>query len=320
MHDVLDIAVGVLVDRQGRLLIAERRPDTPGAGYWEFPGGKHEEGESIADCLARELTEEIGVTDIAGAPLIRFMHNRGPRPVRLHVWRIHNWTGEPGGREGQQVRWATRAQLDAFALLPATDVILAALALPRRYLITPSQVDGNRDGWFAALDTALASGVRLLRLRDVKRSDTEYADLATAVIERAHRHNVAVMLDRSADMVKALNADGLHWNADRIAAAKQRPIGATYWFAASAHDSHELDAALVVGADFATVSPLAKTRSHPGSCPLGWPGFEALRCDRALPVYALGGLETTDEKDALAHNAQGIAAIRGLWSGLTDHS
>lgn len=318
MTDILDIAVGVLVDGEGRLLIAQRRPETPGAGYWEFPGGKREPGEAIFGCLARELAEEIGVTDITGVPLIRFSHDRGPRPVRLHVWRIDDWTGEPGGREGQVVRWMPRERLDSVELLPATDVILTALALPRRYLITPRLADNDRDAWFAALDAALASGIRLLRLRDSDLSDARYARLAEAVIERARRHGAAVLLDRDAAMVKSLGAAGLHWPAKRIAAARRRPVGRDLWFAASAHDSAELEAAIAAGADFATLSPVAITASHRRSTPLGWPGFENGREDLALPVYALGGLEIADQNDALAHNAQGIAAIRGLWPGTAD--
>lgn len=318
MSTVLDIAVGVLVDRHGRLLIARRRPDTPGAGYWEFPGGKREPGESLFDCLARELAEEIGVTDLVGEPLIRFAHDRGPRPVRLHVWRIDRWTGEPGGREGQRVQWVDRHALDDYELLPATDVILAALALPRRYLITPRLADAARTDWFAALDEALAGGVRLLRLRDPDLSDTAYAELAEAVIDRAHRQSTAVLLDRDAGLVSDLNADGLHWSAERIAAAGSRPVPADRWFAASAHDERELQAAIAAGADFATLSPVAATASHPEAAALGWPGFENRRADHPLPVYALGGLEIFDEPHALDHNAQGIAAIRGLWPGAAD--
>ncbi|HET7313169.1 Nudix family hydrolase [Salinisphaera sp.] len=318
MNKPLDIAVGVLVDAQGRVLIAQRRPDTPGAGYWEFPGGKREPGEPLFDCLARELAEEIGVTDLVGAPLIRFAHDRGPRPVRLHVWRIHGWTGEPGGREGQRVRWVAADALDEVELLPATDVILAALALPRRYLITPRLAESGHGDWFAALDRALAQGTRLLRLRDPDLADEDYARLAESVIERAHRHRAAVLLDRDADMVAALGADGLHWSASRIAAATRRPVGRRHWFAASAHDRDELEAALAADADFAALSPVVATATHPRARPLGWPGFESLRADRALPVYALGGLEAADQDDAIAHNAQGIAAIRGLWPETAD--
>lgn len=313
MDTPLDIAVGVLVDSQGRLLIAQRRPETPGAGYWEFPGGKQEQGEAIFDCLTRELAEEIGVTDLRGVPLIRFCHDRGPRPVRLHVWRIDDWTGTPGGREGQDIRWASTDELNSVSLLPATDVILAALALPRQYLITPGILDYGEIDWFEGLDQALASGTRLLRLRDPALTDTEYARLAERVIELARTYQTAVLLDRDTDMVEALGAAGLHWSVDQLERAGGRPVSSQHWFVVSAHSSAELDAAVEAGADFATLSPVAVTTSHPEASPLGWPGFENERGELALPVYALGGLGPDDAEDAIAHNAQGVAAITGLW-------
>src|SRR5699024_278088 len=185
MDDVLDVAVGVLIDRHKGLLIAQRRPDVPGAGCWEFPGGKHEPGESMLDCLKRELAEEIGITDLVVAPLIRFTHNRGSRPVRVHVWCVHDWVGQPGGREGQAVHWVQRESMNQYALLPATDVILKALDLPREYQVTPPVAGMGRDRWFQALNGMLAQGAWLLRLQDDTLSDGAYADLAVDIIDRA---------------------------------------------------------------------------------------------------------------------------------------
>lgn len=311
----IDIAVGVVVNPAGRLLIAERRPNTPGAGYWEFPGGKREAGETALACLERELAEEIGITGLRATPLIRFAHDRGPRPVRLHVWRVHDWTGTPGGREGQAIRWVERADLPVAELLPATEVIIAALDLPRRYLLTPPLASQGRTAWLASLDAALAGGIRLLRLRDPALPADTYAELARAVIARAHAHGAKVLLDRDPDMVVALGADGLHWPARRLDDCGERPLGAACRFAVSAHDGEQLAAAARLGADFATLSPVVATASHPGAAPLGWPDFERLRADHALPVYALGGLGAADCAAALAHNAQGVAAIRGFWPG-----
>ena len=67
------------------------------------------------------------------------------------------------------------------------------------------------------------------------------------------------------------------------------------------------------GADFAVLSPVAATATHPGAVPLGWDGWAAARADHALPVYALGGLGSDDLDVAARHNAQGVAAIRGFW-------
>lgn len=311
----IDIAVGVLVDARRRLLIAQRRPGTPGAGCWEFPGGKREGSESMADCLARELAEEIGVRDCRGEPVIRFSHTRGERPVRLHVWRIDQWQGEPEGLEGQSLAWVERSQLSDHTLLPATDVILRALDLPRHYVITPALSAADPDRWWASLNALLAhESVSLLRLRDQRLEDPAYQTLAGQVVAYAHDNGVRVLLDRSAALCEAVGADGLHWPVARLIAQGRPALAPDKLLAVSAHTGHDLTAAVARGADFATLSPVAATTSHPGAAPLGWDGWTAARADHALPVYALGGLGCDDIDIARSHNAQGVAAIRGFWT------
>ncbi len=73
--------------------------------------------------------------------------------------------------------------------------------------------------------------------------------------------------------------------------------------------------ALALGADFATLSPVAATATHPGVAPLGWAAFGALVEAASLPVYALGGMGAADEAQARALGAQGVAGIRGFWNG-----
>ncbi|MES1926146.1 Nudix family hydrolase [Salinisphaera sp. T31B1] len=309
----LDIAVGVLIGRDGRLLIAQRREGTPGAGCWEFPGGKHEPPEAMHDCLARELAEEIGVENLQARPVIRFSHAHGERPVRLHVWRIDHWSGEPTGREGQTLRWVERKALADYELLPATDAIIKALFLPARYAITPSRAAADPGQWFAALERCLAGGIRLLRLRDQGLDDTAYAALATDVIVAARAYGAVVLLDRDAEMCRAVGADGLHWPVGRLLEAGARPLGREHLVAVSAHTSFDLAAAVRLEADFAVLSPVAATPTHPGAPGMGWEAWRVARGDHALPVYALGGLDEADLDTAIEQGAQGVAAIRAFW-------
>lgn len=315
LETALDIAVGVLVDSAGRVLIARRRAHTPGAGFWEFPGGKREAGEAIDVCLARELAEEIGIDVKRGQPLVRFAHDRGPRPVRLHVWRIDDWQGQPSGLEGQVVRWAEPGTLDLSTLLPATEVIINALRLPPRYLITPGLTDGDPATWLSGIDRALADGIRLIRMRDPALDDAAYEKIVAAVVERAHAAGAQVLLDRDAALMQRVGADGLHWPAQRLIDAAQRPLDRRHWVAVSAHDSSDLRRAAAIGVDFATLSPVQPSMTHPQAAVLDWPGFAEQRGDWALPVYALGGLAGADIDTARTHNAQGVAAIRGFWPG-----
>src|SRR5699024_8408610 len=174
-----------------------------------------------------------------------------------------------------------------------------------QYQMTLPTGDVDREHWFRSLDRMLKQGARLLRLQDDSLSDRAYADLASAVIDRARRQSAAVMLDRSADMVVDLGAGGWHCSGAQIRHFDHRPIGREYWLAVACQTERDLVLALATEADFAVVSPVVTAGSNPDSC-LGWPGFERLRGDYALPVYAGGDMVPADEKDAIMHNAQGI--------------
>ena len=97
----LHVAVGVLTDANGRILIARRPPELHQGGLWEFPGGKVEPGETLQCALVRELKEELGVTVKATEPLLEIRHDYGDREVFLDVHRVIAWQGEARGMEGQ---------------------------------------------------------------------------------------------------------------------------------------------------------------------------------------------------------------------------
>lgn len=104
-----EVAVGILIRADGALLLSTRPEGKPYAGYWEFPGGKIEEGESVAQALQRELIEELGVTiDQAQTRVWKVTEHDYPHAlVRLHWCKVHEWSGEFEMREGQQMAWQT---------------------------------------------------------------------------------------------------------------------------------------------------------------------------------------------------------------------
>ncbi len=106
-RSVVDVAVGVLIAPDGRFLLTSRPAGKVYAGYWEFPGGKLEAGETVEQALRRELQEEIGVTIGTAHPwkttLVDYPHGL----VRLHFCKVHEWTGELQMHEGQQFGWQT---------------------------------------------------------------------------------------------------------------------------------------------------------------------------------------------------------------------
>ena len=127
-----DVAVGIVFDRDGRVLLGQRPAGKPYAGWWEFPGGKLEPGESVADALARELHEELGIRVLSSRPWIVREHSYPHARVRLHFRQVFHWRGEPVAREGQAFGWTRPDAIAHEPLLPATVPILGMLALPRR--------------------------------------------------------------------------------------------------------------------------------------------------------------------------------------------
>ena len=131
----VDVAVGVLIERdeqgrEGRFLLTSRPEGKVYAGYWEFPGGKLEQGESVEQALRRELQEEIGVTIEAAEPwkveLMDYPHAR----VRLHFCKVFAWEGAFEMREGQQMAWQS-LPVESAPVLPGTIPVLQWLAAER---------------------------------------------------------------------------------------------------------------------------------------------------------------------------------------------
>lgn len=129
-RQIVEVAVGVLSRADGAYLLTTRPPGKAYAGYWEFPGGKLEAGESVEQALRRELQEEIGVT-IGAALVWRSSVVDYPHAlVRLHFCRVTQWVGEPTMREGQAFAWQT-LPVQVTPVLPGTVPVLAWLAEAR---------------------------------------------------------------------------------------------------------------------------------------------------------------------------------------------
>ena len=100
---------------------------------WEFPGGKVEGGESIAEALARELSEELGIEVLENAHFSTIEHDYPNMSVSIDFFLVSAWRGQPTGIEGQKLRWVNENELDASMLLPADAPIIAALAGLRKH-------------------------------------------------------------------------------------------------------------------------------------------------------------------------------------------
>jgi 8-oxo-dGTP diphosphatase len=127
---VTEVAVGVIFNADGAFLLAKRPPGKPYADYWEFPGGKLEQGESVHQALERELVEELGIL-IQGSHAWEIIEHDYPHAyVRLHLLIVKQWQGEVQGLEGQELYWQAQNGNDlaeVSPLLPATITIIQML-------------------------------------------------------------------------------------------------------------------------------------------------------------------------------------------------
>jgi 8-oxo-dGTP diphosphatase len=311
----IDVAVGVL-RRGAGILLTRRLAGTHLEGYWELPGGKFEPGETASQALLRELHEELGITVTAARPLICHQHRYAERAVRLHAFEVTAWQGEPHGRQGQALRWADPDTLDPAELPPADGPLLGAARLPDLYAIS-GDFEGDLDDFLHRVERLIRAGVKLLCLRSPRLDAGTYQTLARVVQARARPAGLALLLHGAGAWLAPLAAElgaGLHLPARALATRAHRPLPVGAWCAASCHDATELAQAARIGCDFAVLSPVAATASHPAATPLGWAGFAALAECAALPVYALGGMRPDLADTARAHGGQGVAVLSGLWA------
>lgn len=309
--EVVEVAVGVVYDGAGRILLAQRAAHLHQGGGWEFPGGKLERGETPAMALARELREELGIQVGEVLPLMEIPHRYPERTVRLHVFEVRTFSGEATGLEGQGLDWVDPRDLPRYRLPAADRGIVQAVNLPDLMLITGAFPDES--DFAARLHSALARGIRLVQLRAPELDEEAFARLAALAHEACRGAGARLVLNCPVPWFGRLEADGLHLSGARLMALAERPVGPDRLLGASCHDAAQLAQAARVGVDYALLSPVHATASHPEAAPLGWEAFARLVREVPFPVYALGGLTRSDLLLARRHGARGIAAIRGLW-------
>lgn len=310
---MIEVAAGILTDVQGRVLLMQRLPGKHLAGKWEFPGGKLEAGETIARALVRELREELGIEVLASTPLISIPWRYPEKTVRLHALRVTAWRGEPRAREGHPLRWVDSCAMDA-ATMPAADApIVTALRLPTSYVIADSApgLAGKHLHATAAKHGDGDDRAPLLQLRMPGATNVDVRRTALAGLETDPALRGSLLINHDIDLARELGV-GVHLKAAQLRELPGRPLPADVWVGTSCHDAGELELAARMGADFATLSPVRTTVSHPDATPLGWERFARLVADARLPVYALGGVGLDDLDHALAAGAQGVAGIRAF--------
>lgn len=317
VEHVVRVAVAIILNSFGQVLLSKRHPDVHQGSLWEFPGGKINTGEPVFKALAREIQEELGLGIKHATPVMRIAHQYSDKSVLLDVWRVDKFTGDPVGLEGQPVQWWHVNDLDKLPFPAANEGIKEMMKLPAIYGITPAitvNTPDNADEFFLKLDAALKNGLRLIQVRQPKMNQDELESFTKQVLAACENYDDAkILVNSDPEQVLRMGADGVHLSSKQLNQLPEKPLADGLLVSASCHNEQELKKAELIGADFVVLSPVQHTKSHPETIPLGWEKFKQLATACNLPVYALGGMTRDDIQQAQLAGAVGVSILSGLW-------
>lgn len=305
------VAVGVIRDTDGRVLVSRRAEHLHQGGLWEFPGGKREAGETIREALQRELHEELGIRVTCAEPFLRISHDYPDKSVLLDVWQVTAFEGTPQGLQGQPLSWLPVKELTRYTFPPANRPIITALRLPRQMLVTGEW--RNLQTFEHRLGRALRNGIRLVQLRAHGLNETEYLQLCARTDNLCRQFGALWVANTDVSIQEGLGADGLHLTSARLMTCTERPVPRSVLFGASCHSLEEIRHAERVDADYITLGPVLPTASHPGAVTLGMEGFARLCGSSGLPVFALGGMHPELLGKVTDAGGFGLAGIGCYW-------
>lgn len=304
-----NVAAGVLINDRDEFLLATRPEGKAYAGWWEFPGGKIEAGETPREAAIREIAEELGVTVGTAYPWLTETFVYPHTTVRLQFFQVTSWTGDLHPHEGQIFSWHKMGTLEVEQILPANLPILKSLALPRFFAITCAHELGEEQQ-LQCLERRLSDGLRLVQIREKGWPVDRLRAFAEQVLLRARQYGALVYLNDEAALAQELGC-GVHYSSDRLMALNEAPFLPA---GASCHTVDEVRHAEKLGLDYALVGPVQATATHPGAVTLGWDGLaKLLEHGYSIPVYALGGLSRSDLGSARIAGAHGVAMMRAAW-------
>lgn len=293
---VVDVAAALIVQSAGstrQFLVARRKADQHQGGLYEFVGGKVEEGEQVADALAREVFEEVGLCINTAVPLTTIEHDYGDKRVRLHVFYVDDFTGEATGKEGQVVKWVDLPTMLGLPMPKANNTIKRLTMLSPLYAITQEvSAFGSslkpEQAWLNFYTERLPHGAQVyVRCRHMPKR--AYGKLLANLHQR--RGDLKLVADFAyADTLNFEHVAGFHLTQAVLMGLKNLPKLSDKYYIAATHDAASLKQAARLVVDAATLSPIQRTTSHPEVLPLSDEQQKALLACANFPVYALGGM------------------------------
>lgn len=306
------VALGVIQNSRGKVLVTKRCQSTHLGGYFEIPGGKLMRNESPETALAREMKEELGIEVHRCRPLIQIPYSYPDRDVFLTVFLVTEYSGTVPWDEMQEIYWKSISELERMEFPEANHGILRALQLPRLISVT-SSVEQSENFLQHFERTVKKEEISIIQFRSHELDTQQYLQLAKKCLKKCQRHFVHLVLNCEARLLEKVDATGLHLTSDRLLAVKERPLGKDYLVSASCHNLEEVRHASSVGLDYIFLGPVLEKAFSTSVRPLGWKRFAQLARHSAIPVYAIGGLDVNDVSLSIQHGGQGVAAIRALW-------
>ena len=305
----IEASVGIIFNESFQLLMAERPQSKTWSGWWEFPGGKIESGETPLEALKRELKEEIGISVIDAEKWIVRKYAYEGYEVTLHFYKVTQWSGNIEAKEEQKISWVLPDNNVVSPILPANDLIFKAISLPDIYAITNAyEYSGN---FLNKVEQQLNNGLGLIQIREKAISKNAFIELTKEIIQMAGNFDAKVMINSDINLAYKLNADGVHLNSSLLHSLSEIPKDLIV--SASCHSARDIEKAMTMDVSFVVLSPVQKTQSHPNTTPIGWDDFSKITQNYSIPIYALGGMKQDDIENAFNAGAIGIASQRAIW-------
>jgi 8-oxo-dGTP diphosphatase len=311
----LQVAVGVVKNNEGQVLISLRDKSLHQGGLWEFPGGKIESEETAEQALVRELKEELAITVLAATPLITIKHQYPDLSVQLNVFLVEHFSGDAKSCEGQPFKWVNPAELTNHAFPAANQPIITAVQLPPHYAILD---DADESQLLINLQKILARGIKLIQLRLKTLPPETIENFIKTAYPLCKQQGALLLMNSAVKNAENFAVNGIHLTSRQLMSITSRPAfpratsEQAQWLAASCHNLQELQHAQTIGVDFVVLAPVLATKTHPETEPLGWKQFTELVSKVNLPVYALGGLSESSLNMAQQAGGQGVSAIRAF--------
>jgi len=304
------VSVAILINYNHQVLLGQRPPQKSWEGWWEFPGGKIEKGETSSDALYREVYEEIGVKITQFKKWVTRKYSYDGNDITLHFFKVQKWEGEVTSKENQKLVWAYLKNPNVSPILPANLFVQKAFDLPKYYAIT-NLSETSKKVFFNQLQNKISNGLKMIQVREKNISFDKFKIFSNEVIKICKPKGVKVIINSDVNLAYEINADGVHLTSKDLISIKKIPKNLIV--SASCHTQEEIDIAEKLNINFLVLSAIKKTLSHPDIKPIGWDEFENIANRVNTPIYALGGLGVNDYSIALENGAIGIASQRSIW-------